>query len=177
MCVHAQALHAARCVTSDGAACPQHTVYRGGSATLHLQGFGAAAGAAAYAVFRHRCVVSPARVHAAALQLLREDAAVTEILAAPLAAGRGPVASVVTGGQFWLQVRGRAAALVSTMQVVLELCALHRFWASSSDRLHAFCCQHAASRLPAAQRMLQAQCRFACTFLLTLCLTRAPAHS
>ena len=87
-----------------------------------VQACGGVGGVAALAAYRHQFVVRPAQVHALALRLLREDAAAAQVLGLPLSAGRGPVASVVTGGHLWLKVR---SILVSLPLAVLgTLCRL-----------------------------------------------------
>jgi hypothetical protein len=75
------------------------------SCPVLLQGGGAACGVAGIVAFRQQFLARPAQVHALAMRLLREDPAVAEVLRLPLAAGRGPVASVVTGGHVWFKVR------------------------------------------------------------------------
>ena len=71
-----------------------------------MQAAGGALGLAGLMVYRHQFVVQPGQVHALALQLLRDDAAVRATLRLPLTAGH-PIASVVTPGSVWFKVRPR----------------------------------------------------------------------
>eukprot|EP00892_Ulva_mutabilis_P000289 jgi/Ulvmu1/10260/UM060_0061.1 len=63
---------------------------------------GAALGLAGYGMYRHQFLVSPTAVHRHALDVLRRDPAVQDVLRLPLTPGK-PVLSIVDGGQVHLK--------------------------------------------------------------------------
>lgn len=75
------------------------------AASLHvLQVGGAALGLAGYGVYRHQFIISPMAVRRHALEALRQDPAVQELLRLPLTPGK-PVLSIVDGGQLHFKAR------------------------------------------------------------------------
>lgn len=75
-----------------------------------LQIGGAALGLAGYGAYRHQFVVSPMAVHRQALEALRRDPAVQEVLRLPLTPGK-PVLSIVDGGQLHFKARPQMPAV------------------------------------------------------------------